>query len=349
MTTDPDKRDLLATPVEPLDVKTTDVVKLVEAMGRTALSGRELGRAARIVDAMIAHPHAAVILTLAGSVVSAGMRQVIRDLVEHDMVDALVATGANVVDQDFFEALGFRHYQGDRYADDDALRRLRIDRIYDHYIDEDELRVCDDTIYRIAQDLDPGAWSSRGFVREMGRWLAERDLGDDSIVRTAYRKQVPIFVPAFADCSAGFGLVRHQAENPQRHVVIDAVRDFRELTELKVHAGETGLWMLGGGAPKNFVQDVVVSADYLGFDAAMHRWAVQLTVADERDGALSGSTLREANSWGKVARAEEQMVFGEITVTLPLVAGYAYHRGSWRGRAPRRLGALFEAPVGAAE
>jgi deoxyhypusine synthase len=198
-------------------------------------------------------------------------------------------------------------------------------------------------VLQIADTLAPGTYSSREFLREMGRYLAERDLGADSILRTAYELDVPVFVPAFSDCSAGFGLVAHQVRNPEAHVAIDSVKDFRELTDIKVHQGTTGIFMIGGGVPKNFVQDIVVSAEFLGFEAEMHKYAVQLTVADERDGALSGSTLKEASSWGKVDLAFEQMVYGEATVTLPLVAGYAWHKRGWEGRAPRRYGRLWDA------
>jgi deoxyhypusine synthase len=253
-----------------------------------------------------------------------------------------VSTGANIVDQDFFEALGFRHYQGTPFADDNALRLAAIDRIYDTYIDEDELRICDDTVRRIAEELEPRAYSSREFIYEMGRYLDEQHPDAESIVLEAYRRDIPIFVPAFSDCSAGFGLVFHQVAHPDRHISIDSVKDFRELTAIKVHAGVTGLIMLGGGVPKNFVQDIVVSAEFLGYEAPMHQYAVQLTVADERDGALSGSTLKEANSWGKVDLALEQMVFGEATVTFPLLASYIYHKGSWRNRKPRAWAKLFE-------
>jgi deoxyhypusine synthase len=176
----------------------------------------------------------------------------------------------------------------------------------------------------------------------MGEYLARERPQSRSVVGAAYQADVPIFVPAFSDCSAGFGLVYHQVHHPDAHIALDSAADFRELTELKLKAGRTGLFMVGGGVPKNFAQDIVVAAEVLGHEAEMHRYAVQLTVADERDGALSGSTLREANSWGKVQLGEEQMVFGEATVTLPLVAAYAYHRGAWRAREARRYGRLFE-------
>ena len=314
------KQDFLNHAVEHIDIKETNVVPLVEAMGKTAFSARTLARAASIYDMMIRDEGAGIVLTLAGSIISAGQKLVVLDLVRNNMIDAIVATGANIVDQDFFEGLGYKHYQGDTAADDNTLRELAIDRIY-------------------------GAYSSREFIIEMGRYLVQNDLGKNSIVRECFERDVPIFVPAFSDCSAGFGLVFHQTHNPGAHVSIDSVKDFRELTQVKIAQGTTGIFMVGGGVPKNFVQDIVVSAEFLGFDAAMHRYAVQLTVADERDGALSGSTLKEANSWGKVDLAYEQMVYGEATVTLPLIAGYAYHKRGWERRGARGYNKLFEAKV----
>jgi deoxyhypusine synthase len=343
---EPTKQELLKDLVESVDIKQHDVRPLVEAMSKMAFQARNLGRAARIYDMMLADRECSVIVCMAGSLCSAGLRDVFIDMIESRMADAIVATGANIVDQDFFEGLGFRHYRGDIRADDDLLRRNAIDRIYDTYIDEDQLRICDDTMAKLADGMlasgGPRAVSSREFIREMGAYLARHHSGRRSIVLAAYRADVPIFVPAFSDCSAGFGLVYHQTNNPDGYIAIDSAADFREITELKLKAGRTGLFMVGGGVPKNFAQDIVVAAEILGHDAEMHRYAVQLTVADERDGALSGSTLREANSWGKVDLADEQMVFGEATVTLPLVAGYAWHRGSWKSRAEHRYAQMFE-------
>jgi deoxyhypusine synthase len=140
----------------------------------------------------------------------------------------------------------------------------------------------------------------------------------------------------------------HQTKNPDRHVSIDSAKDFRELTEIKINSGQTGLFMIGGGVPKNFAQDVVVAADLLGKDVPMHKYAVQITVADERDGGLSGSTLREASSWGKVDTALEQMIYAEATLAMPLIVSYVYHRGTWKDRKERRFARLFEKTVLAA-
>jgi deoxyhypusine synthase len=341
----PKKSDLLVEVVEHIDIKKHNVVPLVEAMSKMAFSARDLGRAAQIYDAMLRDNDCAIILCLAGSIFSAGLKQVAVDLVRHNMVDAIVSTGAIIVDQDFFEALGFKHYKGEINMDDSVLRRLAIDRIYDTYIDEDQLRVCDSTCAEIADQLEPRPYSSREFLREMGRHLQQNRKTKDSVVLAAFEKNVPIFVPAFSDCSAGFGLVHHQWHHPDRHVSIDSAKDFLELTKIKIESKQSGLLMIGGGVPKNFAQDTVVAADYLGFDVGMHKYAVQITVADVRDGALSGSTLKEANSWGKVDPGAEQMVYAEATLALPLIAGYAYHKGAWKNRAARNYTKLLEQPT----
>lgn len=335
------RAELLSNAVRHIDVTQFDLTGLVDAMKGTAFQGRNLGRAAEIYCDMLADKACGVILCLAGSLISAGLKKVVLDMIEQNMVDAIVSTGANIVDQDFFEALGFRHYQGSPRLEDTELQALSIDRIYDTLIDERELRICDDTIRDIANALPHRAYSSREFIREMGRYLVSEGKGTDSIVRQCYEKDIPIFVPAFSDCSAGFGLVMHQVAHPDSHLSIDSVKDFRELTQLKIHSGETGLLMIGGGVPKNFAQDVVVSAELLGAEVPLHKYAIQITVADERDGALSGSTLREACSWGKVSVVHEQMVFCEATIALPLLVGHAIGKKAAAGRKARAFAGLF--------
>ena len=152
---------------------------------------------------------------------------------------------------------------------------------------------------------------------------------------------MPIFCPAFSDSSAGFGLVLHQHTHPDKHVSIDSVKDFYELTKIKMSAPTSGLLMIGGGIPKNFAQDTVVCAEILGKEVPMHKYAIQITVADVRDGACSSSTLKEASSWGKVDTTYEQMVYAEATSVLPLLASYAYHKGSWKGRKRHEYAKMF--------
>ncbi len=339
------KKELLSSPVRHIDIKQLNIVPLIDQMSDTAFQARNLARAASIVDLMQQDKECAVILTLAGSLISAGLKQIIIDMIDNNMVDAIVSTGANIVDQDFFEALGFRHYKGSQLMDDTILRELHIDRIYDTYIDEDDLRVCDNTTAIIANSMEPGIYSSREFMVEMGKYIEANNLDRNSIVYKAYEKGVPIFCPAFSDCSAGFGLVHHQWNNPDKHVSIDSVKDFRELTRIKIENDKTGIFMIGGGVPKNFTQDIVVAAEVLGHESvSMHTYAVQITVADERDGALSGSTLKEASSWGKVDTVHEQMVFAEATIALPLIAGYAYHKRNWECRQAKNFNAMLGQP-----
>ena len=340
----PNKKDYLKEVVEHFDIKKHNVVALVDAMENMAFSARDLNRAARIYDMMIKDTGCGIILTLAGSLFSAGLKKVVFDLVNNNMVDAIVSTGAIMVDQDFFEALGFKHYKGTPYNNnDDELRDLAIDRIYDTYIDEDELRVCDETTEKIWNSLDARPYSSRELIYEMGKYLDENGgpKVDDSVIYAAYKKNVPIFVPAFSDCSAGFGFVVHQTKNPDKHVSIDSAKDFLELTKIKQASKETGIFMIGGGVPKNFTQDIVVAADILDGEAAMHKYAIQVTVADVRDGALSSSTLKEASSWGKVETTYEQMVYSEATIAMPLIAGYAYHKGNWKSRKGKEFTKLY--------
>lgn len=337
-----EKAELLSKKVEHIDIKSFDARPIIDAMDKMAFTSRDLARATKIFNMAVEDPDCSVILTLAGSTSAGGCMHVYRDLVETGMVDAIVSTGASIVDMDFFEALGFSHYQGDQFMDDGKLRDLYIDRIYDTYIDEEELQACDETIKIIADSLERRPYSSREFIWEMGKWLKQNAVKKGSLIETCYDHNVPIFVPAFSDCSAGFGLVKHQVENPGNCMSIDSVADFRELTDIKIEAGQTGLLMIGGGVPKNFVQDTVVCAEILGKEVDMHKYAVQITVADVRDGACSSSTLKEASSWGKVDTVWEQMVFAEASSVVPLLASDAYHRGAWKDRPRREFAKLFQ-------
>jgi len=335
------KKSLLNSPVEHIDIKSFDARKIIDGMGKMSFTSRDTARAAGIFNEMLADKDCSIFLTLAGSTSAGGCMNLYTDLVKNNMIDAIVATGASIIDMDFFEALGFKHYQGSQFQDDTELRKNYIDRIYDTYIDEEELQACDQAICDIANKMEPRSYTSREFIKELGKYLKTNAKKKGSLIEAAYDNDVPIFCPAFTDSSAGFGLVMHQEQNPDKHLTIDSVREFRELTEIKLQSKQSGLLMIGGGVPKNFVQDTVVCAELLGKKVDMHKYAIQVTVADTRDGACSSSTLKEASSWGKVDVTKEQMVFAEATSVLPLIASDAYHRAHWKNRQKRSFQKIF--------
>ena len=336
------KKSLLNSPVEHIDIKSFDARKIIDGMGKMSFTSRDTARAAGIFNEMLADKDCSIFLTLAGSTSAGGCMNLYTDLVKNNMIDAIVATGASIIDMDFFEALGFKHYQGSQFQDDTELRKNYIDRIYDTYIDEEELQACDQAICDVANKMEPKSYTSREFIKELGKYLKTNAKKKGSLIEAAYDNDVPIFCPAFTDSSAGFGLVMHQEQNPDKHLTIDSVREFRELTEIKLQSKQSGLLMIGGGVPKNFVQDTVVCAELLGKKVDMHKYAIQVTVADTRDGACSSSTLKEASSWGKVDVTKEQMVFAEATSVLPLIASDAYHRAHWKNRQKRSFQKIFK-------
>ena len=335
------KKSLLKSEVEHIDITSFDSRKIISSMEKMSFVSRETANAAKIYNEMLKDKECTIFLTLAGSTSAAGCMHVYRDMVKYNMVDTIVATGASIINMDFFEALGFKHYQGSQFQNDTELRDNYIDRIYDTYIDEDELQMCDKIIGEIADNLEPKSYTSREFIHEMGKYLKKNAKKKDSLIEVAYDNNVPIFCPAFTDSSAGFGLVMHQERNPKKHITIDAIREFRELTEIKIRSKGSGLFMIGGGVPKNFIQDTVICAELLGKNVDMHKYAVQITVADSRDGACSSSTLKEASSWGKVDVTKEQMVFAEATSVLPLIASDAYHNAEWKKRERKNFSKIF--------
>ncbi len=335
------KKEILNKPVEHIDITSFDARKIISSMEKMSFVSRETANAENIFNQMIEDKDCTIFLTLAGSTSAAGCMNIYRDMIKYNMVDAVVATGASIIDMDFFEALGFKHYQGSQFQDDAELRKNYIDRIYDTYIDEDELQLCDKKICEIADNLAPRSHTSREFIYQIGKYLKKNAKKKNSLIETAYDNDVPIFCPAFTDSSAGFGLVMHQEKNPKKHITIDSIREFRELTEVKIKSKSSGLFMIGGGVPKNFIQDTVICAELLGKNVDMHKYAVQITVADSRDGACSSSTLKEASSWGKVNTTKEQMVFAEATSVLPLIASATYHRGNWKKRSRKNFSKIF--------
>ena len=331
------KRRVLQKRVQPIDFdRVVSVADLVSAMRGASIQARNLGLCAEVLDNIYKdRQRPTVLLGLAGPLIAAGLRKVLRDLVAGGYVDVIVSTGA-ILYQDIYQARGFGHYVGDPHADDGQLRELLIDRIYDVYVDEEKFMETDTWLGYIADELPPGNYSSRAYMEYVGRKLDD----DQSIVATAARRGVPMFVPAINDSSIGIGLTHHYHRARQAgrgRLSIDSIRDNYELTQIVVQSRKTAALYIAGGVPKNYINDSVVMAYIFGAEKG-HSYALQLTADNPHWGGLSGSTLKEAVSWGKIrSQATTAMCFIEPSVSLPLLAGYALQRRLARGRRPLRF------------
>ncbi len=338
-----EKKEFLQLPITQLDLdKINSIDQLVDAYANTSIQARNIGDCAKVVEKMMMDTdRPTVFLGLAGPLIAAGLRKVIRDMIEHKMVDVIVSTGA-ILYQDFYQAMGFKHSKGTPLADDKKLRDLYIDRIYDTYVDEDAFWRLDCSIGHFADSLPAGRYSSRQFIEILGQTIAD----DHSILGTAAKHGVPIFAPAINDSSIGIGLTEHYhrcVEENREGVVIDSIRDNYELTQLVVKSPCTSAIYVAGGVPKNFINDSVVMAYIFGMDTGGHRYAIQTTTDSPHWGGLSGSTLSEATSWGKVSKeATHAMAFVEPSVSLPLIVGSALKKGLPQQRA--RIDVSWDVP-----
>lgn len=339
-----EKERLMATPVQQVDLeKIGGIDDLVAAFSRASIQARNVGRCAEIYEKMLTDPdRPTIFLGLAGPLIAAGLRKVIRDMIEHKMVDVVVSTGA-ILYQDLYQAMGFRHAEGTPDADDRRLRDLHIDRIFDTYVDEEKFWTLDCSVGIFADTLPPGRYSSREFLSLLGKTIDD----SNSILGTAAKHGVPIFAPAINDSSLGIGLTEHYHRcvgAGRESVVIDSIRDNYELTQLAVQSPATAAFYVAGGVPKNYINDSVVMAYIFGKQTGGHRYAIQVTTDSPHWGGLSGSTLSEAMSWGKVSKkANHCMAFVEPSVSLPLVVGYSFKRGAARAR--KRLVLDWKTPI----
>ncbi len=331
------KRAILASPVRPLRIAPRHRVDdLVEQMAGMSLQARNIGQCARVLERMLTDPdRPTVFLGLAGPLIAAGLRRVIRDLVVEKVVDVVVSTGA-ILYQDIYQARGYRHYQGTPDADDVELRRLRINRIYDTYVDEDKFWETDRWCGQVADRLRPGVHSSRDYLEAIGDNLED----EESIVVQCRRLGVPVFAPALNDSSIGIGLTEHHqrcARTGKTPLSIDSIRDNFEIAQIVARSPKTAAIFVAGGVPKNYINDATVMSYLFGVERA-HSYAIQVTTAVTQDGGLSGSTLSEARSWGKVkSDADFAMAWVEPSVALPLLAGYVFGRKLSSGRPRLRI------------
>lgn len=327
------KDKILSKSIQQVDLEKVDTIEeLVTAFGEASIQARNVGACAKVWETMLTDPdRPTILLGIAGPLVAAGLRKVIRDMVHYGLVDVIVSTGA-ILYQDIYQAHGFKHFRGNPVVDDRMLRDLYIDRIYDTYVDEQKFWNLDCAIGRFSNSLKPGLYSSRQYLYELARTLND----DNSILYTAAKRGVPVFCPALNDSSIGIGLTEHYhrcVREGKKGVVIDSIRDNYELTQIVVNSKATSAVYVAGGVPKNFINDAVVMSYIFGNDTGGHRYAIQLTTDSPHWGGLSGSTLSEATSWGKVSKkATHAMAFVEPSVSLPLVAGYCMKKNLGRKR-----------------
>jgi deoxyhypusine synthase len=306
-------------PIQHLDVsEVTDVRTLTSALSGVSFQARNLARCVDVCREMLAHDRTVIFLGVAGALVPGGMRKIIADLVAHRLVDVVVSTGANLY-HDFFEALGYHHYLGDARADDARLREAKVDRIYDTFASDVEFERAEERILRIAAGVEQRVYSSR----ELLELLADQIDDEGSILCAARREGVPVFCPALADSAIGMALTRHYAQSRGRpRLMIDPIRDNYEIVQIKRDAPATGAIYLGGGVPKNYIQQLTPMLLTMGFKSEGHTYFVQLTTDDPKHGGLSGCTPSEAESWGKVeGDGSAAMAYVDVTIGLPLLAG----------------------------
>ena len=327
------RKDILRAPVTQVDMERIQTVgELLTAFQESSIQSRNLGICASVWERMLKDKERpTIILGLSGPLIAAGQRKVIRDMIKYGLVDAIASTGA-VMYQDFYQAMGGKHYMGTPNADDSVLHDLKIDRIYDTYVDEDLFEKTDKYIGKMLQKkLKPGLYSSRQILDFLGSIIDD----ENSILYTARKYGVPIFSPALNDSSIGIGLTVYYKDNLKKpRVTLDSIKDNFEILKIVALSKKTAAIYIGGGTPKNWVNDAVVMANYT-FDREIdgHSYAIQVTTDSPHWGGLSGSTLEEAQSWGKVhTEATHRTANIEASVAMPLLLGYLLQKKVWKGR-----------------
>jgi len=313
-------------PVDPVG----NISLLLEGMSNTGFQGRKLGESVAVWSDMINDPDCTILLGLSGAMIPGGMQKCLIELVERHYVDAIVSTGANIF-HDACEHLGVRHYMGHHHVDDEHLFSKGIDRIYDVFAYEEQFRNVDRQIADFAGEIEPFHGSSSKFIRMYGEHLIRISPGGTSLIGSSVRSNVPIFIPALCDSSIGIGILMARREGVE--VEIDQIADVDEIAKIVEGSKKTGVIYIGGGVPKNFIQQTQVIASIYESKQEGHAYAIQYTTDAPHWGGLSGCTFEEAISWGKESvRTPRVQCFCDATIALPLVTAALINRGVKRAK-----------------
>jgi len=307
-------------PVKPFSVTgKRSIDTILEEMENISFQGRSLGISFRIWRQML-EDRAFIFLGLAGAMVPAGMRKIISYLIDKRLIDCLVSTGANLF-HDCYESLGRSHYQINFLIEDEKLKEKGLDRIYDTFAPEEGFRETDKFIQQFARSLDQNySYTTREFFYLLGEYLNKKG-AEKGILTCAYQRKIPIYCPAIGDSSISIALA--SADIPLK---FDPVKDVKETAYLAGIMEKTGVIYIGGGTPKNFIQQTQVTLSCMGKGKEGHYYAIQITADAPHWGGLSGCTLEEAQSWGKISlKAKKVTCYCDATIALPfLVEGLAH-------------------------
>jgi deoxyhypusine synthase len=329
-----DRKRYLSNPEKSLEVGKKSVSKLLEDMAQTGFQGKRLGEAARIWSEMVQQKGLTIFMGYSGSMSTTGQWKLVRWLIENRYIDVLVSTGANI-SEDIMEAMGNKYYQGTWLANDEELLEAKIDRFYDIYADEFEYRQLEGLIRTFASTLDPkGVYSTREFLNMFGEYQWKQ--GIKSITATAWKYNVPIYSPGLID--SGYGVALSLLKREEGKLIrLDQTKDMEELGQIAEKTKRTGVIYIGGGVPKDTIQlaTIIKSLSEGGEDATPHEYAIQITTDSPQWGGLSGCTLEEAISWGKIASdSTRSVVYCDATIALPLITQAMSERVTKRTDAP---------------
>src|SRR5215470_13529545 len=312
------KSRFLQTPIEPFAVEAgLSADRLLARMERISFQGRNLATARRIWLKML-QDDVTIFLGMAGALSAGGLRMIVAHLIAHRYVDCLVSTGANLY-HDLHETRGRHHYIGSPHEDDKALAEERIDRVYDTYAREEEFCDNDEWIGAFVLTLERRPYTSRELLYKLGEYLW-KETGQEGILTAAYKANVPIFCPAIADSSIGMGCSQARQKHPAAGH-IDIIGDIVESANIVIRRPRTASVVLGGGTPKNFINQASVQAEFYSDAVGGHRYALQIVTDVPHFGGASGSSLEEAQSWGKLSvESDKVSVQADATIALPILA-----------------------------